>query len=382
MRNVRISGTARSAFGKFPSEDSLSLQREASIGALADAGIRSVDLDAVVTGYSTVAPHLMPANVLSEALGARPEIAFGMSLGGATGLGMVTHASRLVESGAAKHDLEVAGENRATGQTRENSTTALAQVAHARYELPMEVTVPTLYALLASEYYDRYGLANDSLASIAVQMRANAVGTPGAQYRVPLTVDDVVSSPTIASPLRLFECSPVSDGAVAVIVSHAMSFDAVNAVEVEGIGTANRAQHISSLNFRESGARESSSRAFSMAGLSHADVDIFGVYDSFSVTLAMLLEEIGIVAPGETGAVAAAGEFGTDGAFPLNLHGGLLSYGHSGVAGGLAHLVEVVKRLQSPHALGNGRAPDVGYVHGDGGVMSAHASLVLRRNSR
>lgn len=380
MRNVRISGISRTAFGKFPSENSLSLQREVSIGALADAGVRPADLDAVITGYSTVSPHLMPANVLSEALGARPRICFGMSLGGATGIGMMIQACQLVESGTAEHVLVVAGENRATGQTRKDSTSTLAQVAHPRYELPIGVTVPALYALLASEYYHRYGLSDEALASIAVQMRANAVGTEGAQYRTPLTTDDVISSPPVASPLRLFECSPVSDGAVALLVSHVNSLNTPGSVQVAGVGSANRAQHISSLDFTKTGARESATSAFSMANVALTDVNILGVYDSFTVTLAMLLEEIGFSIPGETGYMAAAGEFSTNGTLPLNLHGGLLSYGHSGVAGGLAHVVEVAMRLRSGAALGNGAVPEIGYVHGDGGVMSAHASMILRKD--
>lgn len=379
MPDVVISGTARTAFGKLPGWDSLALQLEAARQALADAGAGAVEIDGVITGYSTVSPHLMPANVLAERLGARPKIAFGMNVGGATGLGMVVQACHLVASGAAEHVLVVAGENRATGQSREASTSALAQVAHPVYELPMEVTVPTLYALLASRYYRTFGLSDDALAGVAVQMRANASATEGAQYRKPLSVDDVAASPVVASPLRLYECSPVSDGAAGVIVSAAGSGKSGGSVGVLGLGTANRAQHITALDMGETGARESASRAFAMSGVRPADIDVLGVYDSFTVTLAMLLEEIGFVPPGETGVMAAAGEFGASGRLPLNLHGGLLSYGHCGVAGGLAHLVEVVDRLRSPDALGNGVVPDKGYVHGDGGVMSAHASMVLGR---
>jgi acetyl-CoA acetyltransferase len=107
-------------------------------------------------------------------------------------------------------------------------------------------------------------------------------------------------------------------------------------------------------------------------------VEIAGIYDSFTVTLAMLLEEIGFAAPARAGADAAAGRFARTGALPLNTHGGLLSYGHCGVAGGLAHLVEVVTQLREeagPRQV-PGR-PRTGFVHGEGGVLSAHVSAVL-----
>ena len=126
--------------------------------ALADAGIEPGQVDALITGYSTVASHLMPANLFAERFGIRPATAFGMSSGGATGLAMLVQAARLVESGSARHVLVAAGENRASGQSRETSTRVLAQVGHAAYEVPLGGTVPAYYALLASRYLWTYGL--------------------------------------------------------------------------------------------------------------------------------------------------------------------------------------------------------------------------------
>lgn len=379
MSDAWVTGIARSPFGKFPDSTTLSLQAEVSLAAMRDAELSPVDVDGVITGYSTVSPHLMPANVLSERIGARPSVAFGMNVGGATGLAMVVQAARLVTAGAARRILVVAGENRATGQSRQNSTGALAQVAHPEYELPMGVTVPTLYAMLASRYFHRYGLEPGSLAPVSVQMRANASRTEGAHYRQPLTVNDVVRSPTVASPLHRLECSPVSDGAVAVVVEAGGRKMASANVRVLGSGGANRAQHLTQMEWNTTGAAESADQACEEAGVRLRDVGVFGIYDSFTVTLALLLEEMCLVPQGETGQLAAAGEFGPEGGLPLNLHGGLLSYGHSGVAGGLAHFVEVVQRLRNSDAVAGSITPSLGFVHGDGGVMSAHVSMVLER---
>lgn len=379
MIKAGILGVSRTDFGKFPSETTLSLQQTAASQALEDAAVSAIDIDAVIVGYSTVSPHLMPANLIAETIGAQPEIAFGMNVGGCTGLSMVSAAARLVRSGSVRRVLVVAGENRATGQSRQRSTETLAQVADQNYEASIGVTVPALYGLLASEYFYRRSLSHDDHVHVPVQMRLNASATSGAHFVRAIGADDVISSRIVASPLRLLECSPVSDGAAAVVVGDLLSSTDEEGVEISGIGSANRAQHISSLEFYQTGARESAVLALNEARVDREDVDLFGVYDSFTVTLAMILEEIGFVPPGETGAMARAGEFGETGTMPLNLHGGLLSYGHSGVAGGLVHLVDVAERLRSGKALGNGVEPHIAYLHGDGGIMSAHSSIVLKR---
>lgn len=378
MKDARILGVRRTSFGKFPTETTLSLQRNAALGALEDASVAPKDIDAVIAGYSTVSPHLMPANLIAEAIGAEPRIAFGMNVGGCTGLSMVSEAARIVWSGAAKCVLVVAGENRATGQSRQTSTATLAQVADQEYESPIGVTVPALYGLLASEYYYRRSLPVDSLAYVPVQMRENASMTRGAHFASKIVLDDVVRSRFVAKPLRLLECSPISDGGAAVVVGGTSANSDEWAVDICGVGSANRAQHITSLEFEQTGAAVSAVQALREARIESDEIDLFGVYDSFTVTLAMILEEIGFVSPGETGDMARAGEFGESGGMPLNLHGGLMSYGHSGVAGGLVHLVEVVERLRSGRALANGVVPRVAYLHGDGGIMSAHASMVLK----
>jgi acetyl-CoA acetyltransferase len=147
-------------------------------------------------------------------------------------------------------------------------------------------------------------------------------------------------------------------------------------VRIAGLGGASRHQHLVEADLSDTGARRSASDALAAAGLAAADIRVAGIYDSFTITLAMLLEEIGLAPPGGAGALAAAGEFGRAGRLPLNTHGGLLSYGHCGVAGGMAHVSEVVTALRAS-------APGTpGLVHADGGVLSAHVSAVLTADHR
>lgn len=372
-----LTGVAVTAFGRQPGPDSVDWQVQAAERALLDADVQPDAVDAVLTGYSTVASHLMPANLFAERFGIRPSIALGVSVGGATGLAMLALAVRLVESGAARHVLVAAGEDRASGQARETSTRVLAQVGHAQYEVPLGGTVPAYYALLASRYLWTYGLGPDALASLPVQMRDHAARKQGAQFQERIDVADVLASRPVAEPLRLLDCCPVSDGGAAFVVSAAPASE--RSLRVAGTGQAHRHQHLSALEPGGSGAAQAAQRALAQAEVRWEDVDVFGIYDSFSITVAILLEELGLTPPGRAGAYARAGAFEVDGRFPMNTHGGLLSYGHCGVGGGMAHLAEVATQLRHERGASQVADCEVGYVHADGGVLSAHVGAVLTR---
>ena len=374
-----LTGVGLTAFGKQPGPDSVEWQCAAAELALADAAVEPHEVDTVISGYSTVSPHLMPANVFAERFGLRPAVAFGMNVGGATGLAMLAQAARLVESGAARHVLVVAGENRATGQSREASTKTLAQVGHPTYEVPLGANIPAYYALLASQYLWSHGLGPEALAELPVQMRAHASRRLGAQFQKPITVADVLASKPIAEPLRLLDCCPVSDGGAAFVVSRSATSD--RSLTIAGTGQAHRHQHLSALEPGSTGAGAAAQRALAEADVTWEDVDVFGIYDSFSITLALLVEELGLVPPGRAGAYVRAGAFEVDGRFPTNTHGGLLSYGHCGVGGGMAHLAEVATQLRHERGASQVAGCDVGYVHADGGVLSAHVGVVLRRRT-
>lgn len=374
-----VSGVGLTAFGRQPGLDTWGWQATAAEAAIADCRLDPGDIDGLLVGYSTTGSHLMPANVLAERLGLRPTVASGMSAGGATSLAMLSHAAALVGSGVVENVLIVAGENRASGQSRETSTRVLAQVGHERFEVALGGTVPGYYALLASRYLWQHGLDERSLAPLPVQMRAHAARKHGAHYRAPITVADVIDSRPVAEPLKLLECCPVSDGGAAFIISSTPSSD--RSIEVLGIGQANEHQHLSALDPRATGASVACQRALDGTGLALTDMDVFGIYDSFSITVAMILEELGMAPPGQAGAYAAAGAYDLDGKYPMNTHGGLMSYGHCGVAGGMAHLIEVVTQIRRERGAAQIAGCDLGYVHADGGILSAHVGVVLGRKA-
>ena len=374
-----ITGVGDTAFGRIEGSTPLGLMAQAAAAALADAELARADVDGLLCGYATTLPHLMLSTVFAEHFGLRPAYAHALQLGGATGCAMVMLARELVAAGRCRQVLVVAGENRLSGQTRDASIQALAQVGHPDYELPFGATVPAYYALLASRYMHEYALSEADLAEFAVLMRRHAAAHPGAHLRQEITVADVLASKTIAAPLKLLDCCPISDGAVALVISAAPRAGA--AVRVAGGGQAHQHQHVSSIaSVSDLGARSAARSAMREAGIALADIDYLGIYDSFTITLLMLLEEIGLAARGGAAARLRDGDFAASGRLALNTHGGLLAYGHCGVAGGMAHVAEAQRQLARRAGARQAGERRCALVHGDGGVLSSHVSLVLRRD--
>jgi acetyl-CoA acetyltransferase len=378
MQPAWIAGAGNTAFGRLDGQDAVALMAAAAERALADAGLARDAVDGVLCGYATTTPHLMLSTLFCERAGLRPAYAHAMQLGGATGCAMLMLARELVRAGRCANVLVVAGENRLSGQARDSAIQTLAQVGDADFEVPYGASVPAYYALLASRYLHETGLTEPDLAEFAVLMREHAARHPDAHLRAPITRDDVLASKPIASPLKLLDCCPISDGAMALVVSARPAADA--AVAIAGAGQAHRHQHLSAIeDTTRYGAGDAADRAFADAGLVRSDVDLLAVYDSFTITLAILLEETGFAPRGGSAERLRRGDFSAQGPLPLNLHGGLLSFGHCGVAGGMAHAVEAFRQLAGRAGPRQAAGRRVAFVHGDGGVMSSHVSLLFVR---
>jgi len=376
-----LRGAACTPFGCHPELDAIALMASAARQALATAGVHRTEVDGLLCGYATTLPHLMLSTLFAEHFGLQPKFGLGVQLGGATGGAMLMLARELVLSGRCRTVLVVAGENRLSGQSRDSSVQTLAQVGDALTEVPNGASVPAYYALLASRYLHETGMDEDDLAEFAVLMRGNAARHPEAHHREPISRAQVRASKVIAAPLRLLDCCPISDGAAALLVCAGPSDG--TAIAIRGAGQAHLHQHLTALqDVMDCGAARAARQALAEAGLALPDIEYLAIYDSFTITLAMLLEEIGFAPRRGAADRLRNGDFDPDGPLPLNTHGGLLSFGHSGVAGGLAHAVEAWRQMSGTAGARQIRQPQHALFHADGGVMSSHVSLVLSRETR
>lgn len=371
-------GSGLTPYGRHEGPSSLDLMADAASAALADAGLQRSDVDGVLCGYTTTMPHIMLATLFSEHFGVRPRYATAIQMGGATGLGLLMLAGQLAAAGSARRILVVAGENRLTGQSRDSVVQTLAQVGHPQFEVPLGASIPAYYGLVAARYMHEHGVQERDFAALAVLMRQHALRHPGAQFRAPITEEDVLASRPIAAPLKLLDCCATADGGCAFVV--AAEPIGRNAVRIAGAAQHHNAQHISAMqDLTRFGAADCTRRALTLAGRRLDEVEFAAIYDSFTITLCMLLEEIGLAPRGRAGPLARDGHFSAGGALPLNTHGGLLSYGHCGVAGAMAHAVEAHLQLTGRAGERQARRAGLALLHADGGVLSSHVSVVLEK---
>jgi acetyl-CoA acetyltransferase len=381
VRNrVAVVGVGESEIGRTPHMTGLGLNAQAAKRAVEDAGLKPSDIDGLLTAYSMTEPYFMLGTVLAEYLGLAPKYCTSMVAGGATPGVMLHHAALAIACGYCETVLICAGENRATGMTRDQAVAALASVGHPYFEAPYGASIPALYALIARRYMDEFGLTREQLASVAVMARRHAALHPNAHMREPLTIDDVINSKPIADPFTLLDCCLISDaGGAFVVTSAARAKDLpMKPVYLVGIGEHHTHEHlICAPSLTRFGAAESGATAYKMSGLGPADVDVTELYDCFTIVPIIELEELGFCARGEGGAFFAAGRTAIAGELPVNTHGGMLSHAHAGAVGGLMGIVEAVRQLRG--GLGERQVPgaEIALVHNEGGILSSHCTAIF-----
>lgn len=378
-RAAVIAGTGQTAHGSLPDHSSLELHALAAAEALSEAGLGPSDVEGLVTAGSRTQPYLMHSVSVGEYLGIRPRFGSTMSLGGASHCAAVWEAAQAIRRGEIQNCLIVAADNLKTGTTRAATEVLAATGAgHPEFELPFGPTIPSLYALIASRYDHVHGDSTAARARVAVEIRRFATRNPLATLRSELADEDVLGSPFISTPLRKLECAVVSDGGGAVLL-RAVDRPAPGDAVVLGGGVSLLAEHVSALpDLLDTGIRESATLAFSAADCTPQDIDIAYLYDSFTIAVLLQLEGAGFCGAGEARDFVLDGGLGASGTLPLNTHGGLLSHGHPGKSGGIVHIVEAVRQLRGQADVRVGD-PELAYIHGSGGALSTHASLILGR---
>jgi acetyl-CoA acetyltransferase len=361
-----------------PGRAAIDIAVEASLDAVRDAGIRPADIDGVVTGYSLAEHHLDFSADLAESLGIRPQWSQTNSRSGATGASIVVTAVLAVLGGACRTALATWADNRVSGPPADIAGMLASQLSG--FEIANGPLIATQYGLIARSYMQRWKATAEDLAGVAVQFRKHAARNPAAKYHTPITVDDVLNSPMASSPLHLLECALVTDYGGAVIVTRADPAMGSDEVHVLGFGEALSHQSIMRnaqlFETGETAAARSSRLAFDMAGMRPRDLAMAQIYDCFTITVLMLMEDFGLCQRGEAGAAVRDGLLDRDGPLPSNINGGMLSC----ASGGILHVTEAVRQMRGTageHQLAS--VPETALVHGNGGILGAQTTLVLGR---
>ena len=374
MTGLAIAGAAESDLGAVPEGTTpVDLMAQAALRAVEDAGFELGDVDGICAA-STQVP-MAPLN-LAAALGIRPRFLDGTNVGGSSFIAHLRHAAAAI----AAHQCTVVVI--AHGSTQRLVGRASASVQEvAWWEAPYEPVLPvTAYGLAAARHMHEFGTTREQLAEVAVAARAWAALNPVAWSRDPLAIEDVLAAPMICDPLGLRDCCLVTDGGGAVVVCAADRVPVGRArVDVLGAGEATTHRHVSEMpDLVRTGAVQSGAEAFAQAGVGVADVDVALLYDAFTITPLLFLEDLGFCGKGEGGAFVEGGRTAPGGAFPMNTNGGGLSYCHPGMYGLLA-LVEAVRQLRGECGARQVAGADVALVHGNGGVLSSQCTAVLAR---
>jgi acetyl-CoA acetyltransferase len=355
MTQAVISGVAHTHLGELPDMTDIGINIAAATDAVADAGLTMQDIDGLLVQppfWASPRYHML----IGESLGIYVKtLTDATSMGGASYGAMLQFAKWAIEDGLATNVLVVAGEKLRTGHASGSAMMASVGAHNLDWEYPFCATIPAYYALLAQRYLHEYGLGDDAIAPVAVTTRKHAMLNPAATMRTPLTLQDVLDSPMISTPLHRLECSLVSDGGAAWVISRkGTSGDPSREVQLLGLGSALSHYHMGHLARGDGKGHDlvhtvvdvAGKRAFEQARMTPADLDLAMIYDSFTVTVIVQLEDLGLVGRGEAGAYIREGNMDLGGALPLNTHGGLLSCAHPGACGGMLHYVEAVQQLR------------------------------------
>jgi acetyl-CoA acetyltransferase len=364
--HVAIAGAAEAQMGlALPGLSASDVMAEAARAALRDAGLDPGDVD----GVFAAATQLPWASVnLAEELGITARHSDSTMLGGASPMAHLLHARMAIEAGLCEVALI------AYGSTQRSVGRAQASVQETDpYEAPYRPALPiTAYALAASRHMHEFGTTPEQLAWVAVSARRWAQGNPGAWAREELTIADVLAAPRVVDPLGVRDCCLVTDGGAAIVVTSAARAKALKPkpVYLLGGGYAHNHRHVSAMaDLTTTAAVESGRRAFADARLKPADVQCAQLYDAFTITPILFLEDLGFCPKGDGGPFVADGRIAPGGVLPVNTSGGGLSYAHPGM-NGLPLIVEAVRQVRR-----EGR--DVVLVHGNGGVLSAQGTVLL-----
>jgi len=388
MRDVAVIGIGMTKFGELWNKSFRELVAEAGIKAIMDAGIEGKDIDAMYIGGMSSGgfveqEHVAPLAV--EVAGLEEFHIPSTRVEGACASGGLAVRQGYIAVASGVHDIVlVGGAEKMTDVVGTEATNVLASAADREWEAFFGMTFPGLYALMARYHMHKYGTTPEQLASVAVKNHYNGSMNPNAQFNRKISIDDVLSSPMVADPLHLLDCSPITDGAAALILAPLDIAKKYSDSPIKIIASAQASDTISIHNRKRfdalPAAIHAARQAYKMAGIEPKDIDVAEVHDCFTIAEIMAIEDLGFFEKGEGGKASEDGLTAIDGEIPVNTSGGLKAKGHPVGATGVAQINEIVMQLRGEAGKRQVENAEIGLTHnvgGSGGTAVVHILEVV-----
>ncbi len=371
--SVAVVGAAESDLGLVaPNTSPVDLMAQGTMRALDDAGLKLSDVDAV---FAAATQSRFAPMALSEYLRIKPRYFDGTIIGGSSFMTHVAHAQAAIEHGLCEVAVIAYGSTQ-----RSVSRAAASPREYNYYESPYRPILPiSAYAMSAARHMHEFGTTRENLAEVAVAARKWALKNPKAWEKEPLTVEDVLNARMVSYPFTVRDCCLVVDGGGAIVLTSAARAKSLRKkpVYVLGVGEALSHSTISSMpDLTVTAASESGPKAFGMAKLEPSDVDMLSLYDAFTITPILFLEDLGFCPKGEGGRFVSGDAIAPGGTLPVNTSGGGLSYCHPGMYG-LLVMIEAIRQVRGE--CGERQVPncEVALAHGNGGVLSSQCTVIF-----
>jgi len=387
MRDVAVIGIGCTRFGELWESSFRDLIVSAGVEALEDAGVAGEDIDAMFVGNMSGGQFIKQEHIgslIADYSGLATLSIPSMRVEGACASGGLAMHGAVLAIASGYYDVVVAaGVEKMTDVGADMATDALAAASDREWEGFVGATFPGLYAMIARLHMHEYGTTREQLAHVAVKNHANALHNPNAQFRRKITLEDVLSSPMVAEPLRVLDCSPISDGAAAVVLAAREVADRLCETPVYVRASACATSSISLHSRRDITVLDATvvaaERAFTQARLSPSDIDVAEVHDCFTIAEICAIEDIGFCKKGEGGPMTEEGQTQIDGSIPVNPSGGLKACGHPVGATGIKQVVEVVEQLRGEAGRRQVEGAEIGLTHNVGGSGGTAVVHILSR---
>ena len=371
MREVAVIGVGMTKWGELWDKSLRTIFVETALLALDDSGIDKIDsmyIGAMSSGVFVGQEHL--ASLLADYLGQTPLPATRVESACASG-GLALRMGFIEVASGMSDVVLVGGVEKMTDLNGHEATYALGTAADQEYEGYHGITFPGLYALIARAHMEKYGTTREQLAMVAVKNHFNGSKNPLAQFPYEITVDSVLNSVMVADPLRILDCSPITDGAAAAILCPVEMAKKMKKPVVKIIGSGHATDTIALSSRKDvtwlEATYQAAKKAYSMANKEPKDINLMEVHDCFTIAEICVTEALGVVEKGKGGEAVELGKTSLEGKIPVNTSGGLKAKGHPVGATGVAQVVEIVKQLRGEAGARQVKGARIGLTQNMGG---------------